>query len=165
MSGLANNRMNLTRSAPPTDCRGPCRLSACYPGAQRPGRSVAGLAAALLFAIVGGAYSPHDDLCGNNAVGEYDSPDGRKKAIVFVSNCDATGPTQVLLTPKPRDGEVFFLRLVPQGNTFVVEGSDVEARWLGNDRLILTYHPGAKVLRQESRVLGVAVEYRKEPLT
>ena len=26
---LSNNRMNLTRSAPQTDRRGPCRLSAC----------------------------------------------------------------------------------------------------------------------------------------
>ena len=26
---LPNNRMNLTRSAPQTDRRGPCRLSAC----------------------------------------------------------------------------------------------------------------------------------------
>lgn len=31
-----NNRMNLTRSALPTDYRGPCRLSACY--ADSPGR-------------------------------------------------------------------------------------------------------------------------------
>ncbi len=27
MSGLTNNRMNLTRSAKQTDRRGPCRLS------------------------------------------------------------------------------------------------------------------------------------------
>ena len=123
------------------------------------------MAIALLCAAFGGSCSAMDP-CGNDALGVSQSPDGMKEAIVFVRDCGATTSESihVFVAKRADPGQDIAWSHTTQGNALVLEDSEVAAQWADNDRLILTYQPGAKVFKKESPVEGVVIEYReKEP--
>jgi hypothetical protein len=93
------------------------------------------------------------------------SPDGRYVASVFVRNCGATTDfnTNIAVVPAGEN--------VPKhGNIFVAEGGDaprtaggwfpVSLRWLGPERLEVTYEAGAEEFLRVDRLGAIKVDYR-----
>lgn len=167
---LANNGLHQTarggvavasRRRPVVDAR-PAGEAGCYPDAGARTRSGETLALALLLVAIGSACSL--DPCGNDALGGYESPDGQKEAIVFLRDCGATTAESIHVFIASRASREKGSRwsTATQGNALVLEDSDVEAQWLGSDRLVLMYQPGAKVFKKESPVEGVVIEYREK---
>jgi len=110
------------------------------------------------------------DPCGNKITSWIPSPDGSKVLVVFVRGCGATPRFSTQASVLSKDEE--FL-LTPTtwastkgGNALVVDDGDmrspspVEARWTSARELILIHEASARVLLQESSVLGVSIEHR-----
>ena len=84
------------------------------------------------------------------------SPDGARKAVVFMRNCGATTGfnTQVSIIPahmaSPRD----------KGNVLVVDGRHtLRLRWHGNDALEIGGYGSARVFRQTATAAGVRLHF------
>ena len=103
--------------------------------------------------------------CGDEVTQRAVSPDGRWLAAAFVRNCGATTDfvTHVVIVeagdPIDDDGDVFVAEAgaaasAPQG------GPEVRLRWLGPDRLLVSYGPGARIFFQAVRKRKLHVEYR-----
>lgn len=87
------------------------------------------------------------DTCGNDIFGEYPSPNGKLKAVVFERDCGATTPFSTQVSLIERDQK---LENVP-GNAFI--GSDdgrapvtshhtmdeFEVKWLDDNHMLIRY--------------------------
>jgi len=127
-------------------------------------------AAALLVVGIGSLAYLFSDMCGNDLVAEYVSPDAGAKLVVFQRDCGATTgfSTQAsLVTPDAK---------LPgsSGNLFIADtdhgiappgpggGPELRVRWEGPKRLLLQHHAKARVFKAERRLNAVEVRY--EPL-
>ena len=138
----------------------------CYPDARPRKRSTRNLVAVALYTNLLGACGLMAP-CQNHVLGVSPSPDGEKEAIVFVRACGATtlDSTHVLVASRTSTAPSEWAK-AGQGNALVVEdsvpgSSGVEAQWTSSGRLTITYEPGTEVFKQETSVLGVAIEYRE----
>lgn len=105
--------------------------------------------------------------CDNDIITVSASPDGKKKAIVFVRDCGATtdSSTQVSILPfkKNLSNE--------SGNAFVADsdhgkaatgqwgGPNVAVSWHGKDRIIISYANKSRVFKKEENIAGVRITY------
>jgi hypothetical protein len=98
--------------------------------------------------------------CGNKIVAESPSPNGRWKAVSFSRNCVATAG----YCPTVSNVSVFAASEgLPEGegNVFSIDAHDgIDLEWKSADVLLVRYYP-ARVLRQETWVGDVRVEYLK----
>jgi hypothetical protein len=107
----------------------------------------------LLVAI---AYCRDERLCGNQLRSVAMAPDGVHAAIVFRRDCGATTgfSTQVSLVGPgalPSDS----------GNLLILDDEPaVAVRWLGPDRLLISYRQGGPPFLQEHEWDGVRILYR-----
>lgn len=110
------------------------------------------------------------DPCGNKITSWVPSPDGSKVLVVFLRACGATSrpSTEASLLSKDEEFLVTPTTWVSTkgGNALVVDDGDwrspspVEARWTSARELVLIHQARAKVVLQESSVLGVSIEHR-----
>ncbi|MGH7489140.1 MAG: hypothetical protein ACREMY_26580 [bacterium] len=105
-----------------------------------------------------------EGMCGNRVLDTVASPDGKYAAVIFERDCGATtrASTQVSILPS---GEA------PSGvgNIFIAEtgaasggdpsGLEVEAAWLGPNRLRIRYSRNANIFRRVRERKSVQVEY------
>jgi hypothetical protein len=106
--------------------------------------------------------------CRNTIIDRQLSPDGLRKAVVFVRDCgETTGfNTHVsLLRSAENLGD-------EGGNTFVADkkkgqtkptywgGPFVRVRWNSNETVLLSYDPNARVSKKENVVCETKVEYQ-----
>jgi hypothetical protein len=110
------------------------------------------------------------DLCANKVTSWIPSPDGSRVLVVFVRGCGATTrcSTQASLLSKDEEflPEPTAWASTKGGNALVVDDGDwrspspVEARWTSARELVLIHQARARVILQESSVLGVSIEHR-----
>lgn len=105
-------------------------------------------------------YCSEPDLCKNEIIAEYPSPDAAHRVVVFSRDCGATTGyskhASILEKGQPLTNQ--------GGNAFITEVADkssISASWRNNASVVLLYHPSGKVFRMESEVHGVRVIYSK----
>jgi hypothetical protein len=107
------------------------------------------------------------NLCGNEPVAAYPSPDGAAKVVVFQRDCGATTgfSTQASLIQGsedlPNEGGNLFVADTDHGAAPAAHwgGPSLVVRWDGPRRLVLKHHPDARVFKAEKDLDGVAVKY------
>jgi hypothetical protein len=126
------------------------------------------IGAAVIFlgpALVLTLASP--DMCGNEVVAEYVSPDRAKKIVVFQRDCGATTgfSTQASLVnaseKAPTEGGNLFVADTDHGAAPAAAwgGPALAVRWLDPKLVILEHHARARVFKAEKLINGVAVRY------
>ncbi len=111
------------------------------------------------------------DLCGNTVTGEYISPDGTKKLVVFQRDCGATTGfvTQASLLDSgaklENEGGNLFAADSNRGDAASgpSSGPDLKVFWKDARHLVLSHHAKVRVLRSKSEVDGIHVQYVHEP--
>ncbi|HWB85680.1 MAG TPA: hypothetical protein VG675_16165 [Bryobacteraceae bacterium] len=106
-------------------------------------------------------------LCSNQIVKEVPSPDGTKKAIIFVRDCGATTgfSTDVSVinaneTLPSSAGNVFIADANHGGVPLAKNNAlDVNAVWTSANRLVIHYPAGARNFLQDPARAGVAIQY------
>lgn len=111
------------------------------------------------------------DMCGNKGVKLLDSPDGTKRAVLFVRACGATtGWSTQMAIVSPGN--------VPtgSGNAFVTSdktegvalgdwdsawGSWADIEWTGSTSLTVRYAAGSIVVKAKQQVKGVSITYQE----
>ena len=133
-----------------------------------------GTAAGLVLLLVGVsalAYFLVFDVCGNDPVAEFVSPDTRAMLVVFQRDCGATTDfsTQASLVKANARLPVF------SGNLFVADtnhgiassgpggGPELRVRWEGPKRLLLQHHAKVRVFKAEQLLNGIEVRYETFP--
>jgi len=108
------------------------------------------------------------DMCGNEVLSEYLSPNKKMKAIVFKRDCGATTNFSTHVTIQPSSD----MLENGGGNTFGADadhgkapsrvGGDIEigVNWLSDTRLAIQYHKSVRVIYSESNVSGTQIEYQ-----
>ncbi len=107
------------------------------------------------------------NLCGNQTVAEYLSPDGTRKVVVYERDCGATTDfsTQASLvatgTGTPSGiGDLFVAHsnhaAAPDGPG---GGPELRVRWIDATHVELSYHAYARVSRSEASRGGVRISY------
>lgn len=103
-------------------------------------------------------YCSEPDLCKNEIIAEYPSPDAAHKVVVFSRDCGATTGysthASILEKGQPLTNQ--------GGNAFITEvagKSSISASWRSNASVVLLYHRTDRVFRMESEVHGVRVTY------
>ena len=136
--------------------------------------SLTGTAAGLVLLVVGIgalAYFLVFDVCGNDPVAEFVSPDTGAKIVVFQRDCGATTDfsTQASLV-KANSGLPVF-----SGNLFVADtnrgaapsgpggGPELRVRWEGPKRLLLQHQVKARVFKAEQFLNGIEIRYETFP--
>ena len=108
-------------------------------------------------------FSPSCDLCGNERLAEYPSPDGKVKVIVFERDCGATTDFSTQASIVPASAEL------PSGvgNLFVADtnhgsapsgvggGPELRVRWIDERTVELAHHVLARVNKAAPKVGGV----------
>ena len=104
------------------------------------------------------------DMCGNEVISEYPSPDKGKKIVVFQRACGATTglSTQASVLP-------FSKTLLNKAGNLYISNTDLavlhggsdgpKVTWTGNRSVVLTHHSKTRVLKAETEVSGVQVSY------
>ncbi len=104
-------------------------------------------------------------LCGNRILKEETSPDSHRRAVIFERDCGATTGFSLHVSilaaneSLPEEG----------GNAFVEDGNRgksefwAQARWLSQERIVITYPSQARVFLKETLVKGVGVTYDPIP--
>lgn len=125
-----------------------------------------GLVVAAVASVLAVA-SACSEMCGNEKLAEYPSPDRRWKIVVFQRDCGATTDfsTQAsLLRGEQELGN-------EGGNLFVADtdhgaapsgpggGPDLQVRWEASGGVVITHHPKARVFKAEMDRSGVRVRY------
>ena len=107
------------------------------------------------------------DLCGNEQLAEYRSPDGTMKVVVFERDCGATTDfsTQASLLLATRDLPA------ESGNLFIADtnhgaapagsggGPTLGVRWEGPHGLVLEYNGQARIFKAEKNLSSVFIRY------
>jgi len=107
------------------------------------------------------------DLCGNERLAEYPSPDGMANVVVFERDCGATTSfsTQASLVPigtgTPSGGGNFFVAdtnhgIAPAGRG---GGPELRVRWIDAAHLELSYHVNARVFRSATALGAISISY------
>jgi hypothetical protein len=111
--------------------------------------------AVLLLSLTAGC-----NLCGNEEISRFPSPDGQIEAVIFERDCGATTDfsTQISIVSKGasvRSGV---------GNAFIGDsnhgaapaakwgGPPAQVRWLTNRRVVISVHPATRISVQQSSV-------------
>ncbi|MBL9172799.1 MAG: hypothetical protein JNL10_04630 [Verrucomicrobiales bacterium] len=127
---------------------------------RRPVWVVGGVFALLVFLVlvvvkVAGRLGPE---CVNDVRQVVDSPDGRKKIVVFSRNCGATTgfSTQVSILES--------MQTLPDqgGNAFIADKGTAKVSWKANGDILVLLDPGVRVFKKERTVSGVSIEYRDQ---
>lgn len=125
----------------------------------------------FILLSIGGLYlfiQSLPDMCGNEVLVEYPSPNKKLKAVAFQRDCGATTgfSTQVSIL-----SNVSVLEN-EKGNIFIADtnhgaapsgeggGPEVKINWLSDAHLHIEYHQLARNFRAESVFKGVKVDYR-----
>lgn len=124
-------------------------------------------AVAIVLAISVGA-SCRGDVCGNEIVAEFPSPDGERRVVVFERDCGATTgfSTQASLLPVdealPNDGGNVFAADTGHGSAPSGPGGGPELRveWESADQVLVSHHLKARIFKAEERFSGVTFRYR-----
>jgi len=132
-----------------------------------PKRLISRIALAILLTVTVGIVSYYllgrkletafiAGMCGNTLLSEFQSPNGKWKAVVFERSCGATTgvSTQVSILPVDQD--------LPDGvgNICVVDVfPKVDLRWVGNNELVVTHHGGAKLFHAVQSFEGITIKY------
>jgi len=130
--------------------------------------------ALLLLVLIAGAFFfvaynflSLDDTCENEVISESVNPNQEIKAVIFQRNCGATTgfSTQVSIIEFRDELKN------DSGNVFVADtnhgeapsdkngGPKVEAEWIGNNNLKLSYHPKARTFTKVSTYNGIQITY------
>jgi hypothetical protein len=104
--------------------------------------------------------------CGDEIVGQYPSPDGRRKVLVYVRDCGATTSwaTHAVIAStgnSSTDREPVFVAdrdhgAAPAGPA---HGPELRVRWLDQSSVVLSYDPRARVFRSVEEADGVRIRY------
>lgn len=107
------------------------------------------------------------DLCGNNLVAEYASPDKIRKVVVFQRDCGATTgfSTQASLleldSSLPKGSGNFFVADTNHGSapSSTEGGPEVKVEWKDSNHLVLRHHSKARVFQNKRELQGIQVTY------
>jgi len=128
---------------------------------------VGGVLAVMIIAVIGLFWFYMPDMCGNEIIAQFPSPQGTRKVVVFQRDCGATtgfsthasiiGISQVL---ENEAGNVFASDtdrgLAPSGPG---GGPALAVAWQSENSVRLSFHPKARVFKRESEVEGIHVTY------
>jgi hypothetical protein len=128
---------------------------------------IGGVLAFLVIAAIGLFWFSVPDMCGNEILAEFPSPQGNRKVVVFQRDCGATtgfsthasilGIAQVL---KNESGNVLTSDTdhgaAPSGPG---GGPALVVAWQSESSVQLSVHPKARVIKRESKVGGIHVSY------
>jgi hypothetical protein len=128
---------------------------------------VGGALAVLVIAAIGWFWFFLPDMCANEIISEYPSPDGDKQVVVFQRNCGATTgfstQASILENSQVLENE--------SGNVFTSDtdhgaapsgpggGPALAVEWKSENSVLLSFHPKVRVFKRESEVEGVRVSY------
>jgi hypothetical protein len=129
--------------------------------------AVASLAGIAMIVVALLAYALRD-MCSNDVVAEYSSPDASARVVVFVRNCGATTgfSTQASLlgssTGFANSAGNFFMSdtdhgAAPSGPR---GGPEIRVRWESPNAIVVEHHERARVLRAEQHIGRVNVAYK-----
>lgn len=122
-------------------------------------------AAAIAFAGYG--YFFNSDLCANDIISEYPSPDGQRKLVVFERDCGATTRCSTQASILPIDQALDN----GNGNVFIADdnrgaapsgpggGPALRVAWRNAHAIQLFYHPNARLFKHEPEHDGVQISY------
>ena len=114
-----------------------------------------------------------DDFCSTQVFAQTAAPDGKRRAVIYETDCGATTgfSRQVAILPADEDFDVksppksFFaitLRSADSPGPPMQEGP-VQIRWLAHARLDIAYPSSATVIRSTEHHQGIEVRYRTYP--
>ena len=120
---------------------------------------------------IGLALAGCSDMCANKGVKLLDSPDGTKRAVLFVRDCGATTgwSTQVAIvspgnvptgignafTTSDKTGGVAL------GDWYSAWGSWADIEWTGPASLTVRYAVGSNIIKAKKQVKGVSITYQE----
>ena len=112
-------------------------------------------------------YRTFANMCGNETLAEFVSPDQAKKIIVFQRNCGATTgfSTQAFLVAineklRNQGGNVFAADTNHDAAPSAIRGGpELRVRWEGRNRLLLQHHLKARVFKAERHVDEIEIRY------
>ena len=124
---------------------------------------MAGICVGALVSVLAGC----GDLCGNQTLSEHVSPDGRWKVVVFERDCGTTTGFSTQASVVRADASL------PEeaGNAFTADaghgnapdghggGPELRVKWETPTRVVLSYHPGARVFLANRNVNGIEIQY------
>jgi Family of unknown function (DUF5412) len=123
-------------------------------------RRVIGITAAVLVTSAVGlgvlVYVVVSDMCANETLAEFASPDGTRKLVMYERDCGATtrGSIHVSLL------EVRAKLKNDPGNIFVsYKGLPLQVRWDGPRRVLVQHDASVQVFKKESRQGDVEIQY------
>jgi hypothetical protein len=131
---------------------------------------ISGLAGAAMMLVLGPyllVTLAFPDMCGNEPVAEYPSPDRTMKVLVFQRDCGATTgfSTQASLVSAagkmPTDGGNLFIAGTDHGVSPAGSwgGPTVAVRWEGSHNIVVEHDERARVFKAESRIGDIAIRY------
>lgn len=106
-------------------------------------------------------------LCDNETVASLNSPDGERRAILFMRECGATTDYTTQVSVVSSTWQFHGI-----GNVFVADAYDrgarrgswggpwAEIQWTGPRQLLITYDKRARVFTRNDDVRGVHITYR-----
>ena len=130
----------------------------------------------LLLVLIAGAlffvaynFLSLDDTCENEVISESVNPNQQIKAVIFQRNCGATTgfSTQVSILEfrdeLKNDGGNVFVADTNHGEAPSDEndGPKVEAEWIGNNKLKLSYHPKARTFSKVTSYNDIQITYEE----
>lgn len=111
-----------------------------------------GMAASTLLSLMSCGI---ESECENNIIGEFASPDGSKRIVLFSRDCGATTGfnTQAMLL---KSGET-----LPDeaGNVFIIDQGSATVSWKDDSTVIVTFSGGPRKSKTEAEVGGIRFEY------
>ena len=132
--------------------------------------------ALLLLVFVAGAFFfvaynflSFDDTCQNEVLSELANPNGQVKAVIFQRNCGATTGFSTQVSILEFKDKLYN----DSGNVFVADtnhgeapsdengGPKVEAEWIGNNNLKLSYHSKARTFTKVASFNDIQITYEE----
>lgn len=126
---------------------------------------VGGTLVILVIASVGWFWFFGPSMCGNEIISEFPSPNGMRKVVVFQRDCGAT-------TGFSTQASILGMNQMLEnqaGNTFTSDtdhgaapsgpggGPALSVAWQGENSVLLSFHPKARVFNRGPEVGGVRV--------
>ncbi|HEY8118515.1 MAG TPA: hypothetical protein VIE91_04685 [Methylophilaceae bacterium] len=124
----------------------------------------------LILLCIGGLFlliQSLPDMCGNQVLAEYPSPNNKLKAVTFERDCGATTgfSTQVSILSSAsvleNEGGNIFVADTNHGAAPAGQGGgpEVQVNWLSETRLQIQHHKLVRIHRAETKSERVQVEY------